>query len=124
LIIQGKNEVQALNLQNDWGNAPLHIATYPDDHKILELLMKHSREIDLNLQKSDGLTTFHFEAMSWDGLGKSCNECLEVLLDAPRILIDYRDGQGRTPLVMAAVCRSDKKHQVFARRCGRCPPTG
>ena len=85
LIAQGAD----INALNEWGGAPLHIASFMGDRNSLKELIANGA--DVNVKDGDGRTPLYV-ATSWNRLG-----CVEELL-AQGADVNARTNDGKTAL--------------------------
>ena len=93
----------ATTLVDQCKESPLHHAASYGENNILYQLLQHS-SVRINDGNNDGLTPLHSAAMCrWESRQVECMNSVALLYQYGAD-IDRRDGEGRTPLIIAVQC--------------------
>uniref|UniRef100_A0ABD2XML8 PRANC domain-containing protein n=1 Tax=Trichogramma kaykai TaxID=54128 RepID=A0ABD2XML8_9HYME len=108
------NRMLRLDVQNKWDNTPLHEALECGDKKMVELLLR--RGANSNIANAEGWTPLHIISRKYDGQGlaelffKTCDDVGQT------VLVDARDKEGNTPLLLALENKKSTLVQLLLRR--------
>jgi ankyrin repeat protein len=83
-----------VNVKNEAGLTPLHVAVIGDDEELVRLLITSGADINARMSNRLARTPLHIAAVR--GYKK-----LVALLVADGAYVSIKDGQGRTPLDLA-----------------------
>ncbi len=98
-----------LNLPEDNGLTPLHLAALNCHTNVVLLLLDQGA--DINVTAQDLATPLHLAAQ------EGCTDAVTVLLDHSA-QVNLRDSQGRTPLMRAEQWHQDATAQILKQRGG------
>nr|XP_029723859.1 serine/threonine-protein phosphatase 6 regulatory ankyrin repeat subunit B-like [Aedes albopictus] len=85
------------NARDEYGRTALHYAIHFDQMLIVQLLMKHSKDLalDLNAVDNDENSALHF------ALIRNCTEVAELLIEEPSVEVNARNNVNEVPLHLA-----------------------
>ncbi len=91
-----ENDVEFyINMQNNDGDTPLHLAIKNDDTKIIDYLLSKKEKIDFSIQNNFGKNILHLAS-------KSNNmNVVKYIIENEKIDINMQDNDGDTPLYLA-----------------------
>jgi hypothetical protein len=88
LIIDKNNELN-INIQNEYGNTPLHFACVYNNIEMVKLLLKY-KNVDVNMQNVDKETPLHIAC-------ELCNfDIIKLLLDHNAVDINLQNNKNET----------------------------
>lgn len=106
-----------LNMKNNKGSTPFHIAAYNNSLKVLKFLFRKLRAGGvrdvLNMRDLNGNTPLHYAAK-----GNSTEDVMKYLLTRRGIEVNARNNEGFTPLHTAADGNNDSVLRVLLTQAG------
>jgi ankyrin repeat protein len=89
-------ETLDVNLQDYWGETPLHVSIYRNSPECVELLLKRGARVDLETDEAKQ-TPLHFTSIS---NSESQTRIVDLLSREPGECLNRRDNRGRPPIFL------------------------